>query len=405
MLKKIVMIHHSGISNGGGSRAFLDLNSILSEDYEISNYVPSSPINLYESMVNQGLRVTKFDFKMGKNTYYSGGNSLFNPKFYYHLLNSITQVQYWEKVFIDEMPDLIILNSVVVSNVAKIALKMGIPCVCFVRETMKKSRYQLPNISHRNNLNKCVDVFFLSEYDKHEFSLKNCKGTVINESIDLTTYESKIPLVTETYDNDKTVILYAGGFGKIKGLDILIKSLGYIDKDKFELLIAGNLPKQGGNFLSNIIHFNSQRYMKNIYRLIRKHSLSNNITYLGSISDMSDFYSRGDFLVIPIREPHQCRPIYEIGSQAKPAITPDFECLSEFIRHNQNGLTFRVNSPKSLSVQINHYLDNKDSIGIHGLNNQKNTINFHDQNKIRKNVLDNIDRIVYSNEHSDHIKL
>ncbi len=108
--KKVLLIHHSGLVGGAGISLY-NLWLSLQVEYEVVGYVPDDPPSFMKFLKGKGLSPKIFDYRLGKMTYYSGGNSALAPKFWYHTLHSLTQIKYWENVLESEKPDLVIVNS------------------------------------------------------------------------------------------------------------------------------------------------------------------------------------------------------------------------------------------------------------------------------------------------------
>ena len=108
--KKVMMIHHSGLI-GGGSISFYNIYMELKKKYDVVLYITDDPPDLLNFLRERGIEPRTFSFKLGKLTYYSGGNNLLKPRFWYHAFRILFQIKYWKDVIKKENPEMVIVNS------------------------------------------------------------------------------------------------------------------------------------------------------------------------------------------------------------------------------------------------------------------------------------------------------
>jgi len=398
--KKILIVHHSGLLGGAGISLYhtwLELN----KHYEVSCYIPDDPDELWDFFQKKGLNPKTFDYRLAKLTYYSGGNSMLNPKFWYHSLRLLFHRKIWSKIIEQEKPDLIIVNSIVLCWFGLITKKYK--TLCFVRETIRGNRNNLPNMIMESLLEKFSLVSFLSDFDKKTWNLKKAESNVsynFMESKSYTRKLSKQESCNELRLNPHSFnILFIGGFNRIKGTDIVIDAMSELSDLNINLLIAGNNP---GKFsfgslsqvIQSLVHFRSKWYYKTLQERM---SLGNNeisIYYLGIQKDIRQVFDASDLLIIPMTEPHQARPVFEFGSQAKPVVVSDFKNIREFVEDNVNGLVFEPGNSRDLADKIRILEQNKDLYRILGENNYNNSVNRHELDIVVKGLVDRINTIV-----------
>jgi len=152
-------------------------------------------------------------------------------------------------------------------------------------------------------------------------------------------------------DKDKKYILFfAHEIKKLKGLDILIEALSYIEDESIHLLIAGK-PYQD-NFAS-------------CDRLIKELNLEDRITkytkyILAEERDLLFFSS--DLNVIPYRATYLNSAMLMAMSYSLAVIASDLEGNREMIQEGHNGMLFKNGDAKDLANKIQHFFDNKASL-------------------------------------------
>lgn len=117
----------------------------------------------------------------------------------------------------------------------------------------------------------------------------------------------------------------AARLDRVKGVDILLNAipqvLAVLPSARF--LIAGD----GGE-------------RKRLLALLRKLKLSENVHFLGHISDISSFYSAIDATVIPSRSESFPYSMLESAAYSLPVIAAEVGGIPEFIVHGKTGLLF-----------------------------------------------------------------
>jgi glycosyltransferase involved in cell wall biosynthesis len=381
-MKRIGIIHLSG-SIGGGSVSCYNLVRSLESNYEVVVFCPSEPQDFTLFLKEKKINVVNITSPIGGVFHYSGGPSVFNPAFFKKIYQMVKHGRKIENQIRKEKIDLIIANSLVIAWMSKVARSLKIPSICFVRETMVGTPVNIWNVLNKKYLNQFNAVSFLSNYDLNMFSVKT-KAVVIPDYIDCNenkTIKSKEQLCEEygiPFESFK--ILYVGGMTRIKGIHTLIKSLKYLKKYNFNLVIAGNSLFQydkNNKIISKIYNHIKKMYSNRIEKEVNKFNLEENITKVGIQKDMTSFYNLADVVVFPANVPHQSRPAFEAGFQHKTIVLTNFENTKEFIYENWNGLYFENKNPKDLANVIEKLII--DPIGRRYLeeNNYKNAMSRH----------------------------
>ena len=398
--KKILLIHHSGLLGGAGISLYYTWKA-LAEKYEVSCYVPSDPPELMEFLVSKGLKPTTYSFRLGKITYYSGGNTLVSPKFWYHALRIFTQLKFWKTIIKNESPDLVFVNSKVLCWMGVLFNEMK--SVCFVRETIPGKPKSIMNQIMRRLLDKFSLVAFLSEYDAHQTGLKNALTTISPDFLDVLEYEEiisrekaceKLGLNSEPFN-----VVFVGGKDPLKGLDIGLKAMSRLKDSRIQLIVAGydKIIIHNHGFKGLIEKIKKQKvlkYSQNIDDYIIGNNIEDSVEYIGVQSDMRTVYTASDLLIFPMTKPHQARPAFEIGVQKKTVIISNFPNISEFVVDKKNGLTFKPNDYIELANAILRLKNDAEFRNRLGNENQEYTYKFHTAEYSVKELLSGIDKII-----------
>jgi len=150
------------------------------------------------------------------------------------------------------------------------------------------------------------------------------------------------------------LILYVGNLKLSKGLDLLIDSLGTIQKSPF-------------CFLYTLEHKDVQHddRMKEINEKIEKLSLSNHTQKLGIIESMPTLLASADLLVIPYRDTFgpSDYPLILLEAMASgvPAVGSEVGGIPELIEDNVTGKLVPPNNPLELARAIDSLLEDKET--------------------------------------------
>ena len=398
--KKILMIHHSGLI-GGASMSFYYTWKALSSKYDIVAYIADDPSDFSKFLQREGLRPKLFNFRLAKITYYSGGNRLINFKFWYHAVRIITQIKYWKLVLEKEKPDLIIVNSKVLCWMGSI-LK-DYKSICFVRETIMGSNKNIINKLINKLLEKFTAVSFITDYDLKETKLKKAYSFVTRDFMNIEKYRDKHGKIKACnklkVEHDKFNILFVGGINNLKGIDVALEAINLIKDTNVTLLVAGNSLDTSDNFkfskklMFNIKNIKTISFQQKVYKFIKNNELENVVKFIGVHSDISIPYSACDILILPIKKPHQARPVFEIGVQRKTVIISDFPNIHDSVKNNYNGLTFQPNNSQELADKILLLKNNCEFKKKLGENNYKYAMGNHNQDLVMTKFLSEIEEM------------
>jgi len=393
-LSKILYIHHYwGI--GGAGITLLNYSKIIGKKHDLLIYCPENPSDMFYFLTEHGFKVKKYSKNPGSISYYSG--SRFGKSFFIGLLNIFKNKKYWEDIIKEEDPEIVIVNSIVLSPMGKIIKKYNKKSICVVQETFKDRKISMFNRKLKHLLNEYFDgVLFISKYDLNKAKLNKPIQKVINNFIELDTSnkEANFPPNIPKNRNGKFNILFVGGYNKLKGTHIIIKALNLLkDKYNVKLNIYG-YKKKSLSKIKRYLFFLNDFYVHKIDRFIKKHKLESYIEYHGVTKDLSKAFEENDVLVFPSTKPHQSRPSFEVGLYKKPVIISDFDQTKEFVIDGYNGLCFEPNDYVDLSKKIEQLILDTNLLKQLGENNYSQTMKYHTNYAMENLLLEFIEEVL-----------
>lgn len=392
-LCKILYIHHYG-GIGGAGITLLNYSRILGKGNELIVYCPDDLIDMFNYLKEHGIKVKKYNKKPGWISYYSG--SRFGKSFFLGLLNIIRNKKYWENIIIQEDPEIVIVNSMILTPMGKIIKKCNKKAVCVVQETFKDHKISIFNIILKHLLNNFFDgIIFISNYDLNNARLNKPTQKVINNFVYLDACNAETNFSSESAKNrdEPFKILFVGGYSKLKGTHVIIKALNILkDKYNIKLNIYGYKNKSSSKVKEHIF-FLQDNYVHKIDKYIEKHNLENYIEYHGVAKNLDEAFQESDVLVFPSTKPHQARPAFEIGLYRKPVIISDFDQTKEFVIDGYNGLCFKPNDHIDLSKKIEQLIIDKNLLKQLGENNYTKTMKYHTNFAMEHLLLEFIDEV------------
>ena len=367
--KKVLYIHH-GWGIGGAPISLLNL--ILNLDRKI--YEPivlfthkSEAIDLFK---NEGIE-TLIETKYNKYFQHNKNGKL---KFY-NIYSTIIIFRNWlmigyriaPKIYSEINPDIIHLNSYVLSSWAFGARSFNIPVVCHNREPISKGTLGIRYNFIRYILTKFVNtVISISKDNLNRLDISNC----------ILIYNPVAQSFYQKYKKNEVMkkqILFVGGGHKGKGLNLLLNALKYINSD-IKIVLVGYYPED--NLKNKIIH-------NKFFKFIKKHRKQILLKGVVSQKDMIKNMQNSSLLIFPAVKPHFARPIIESYATKTPVIATDLIGMNEIVEEGITGFLVEPNS-KVIGNFINRIIDDKTKLLKMGENGYKfSKINFTALNSAR----------------------
>lgn len=396
-MARIMYIHQSG-DIGGAGVSLSKVTDMLAEEHDVTVYCPSFPRKLSTFLRSRRIRVVTYDSSIGSIRCHSGSR-LFDIRTLHSLLKIPRSRRFWRDVIEKENPDIVIVNSMILSWMGTLVRESGRKSVCFVRETFKPWS-SLDPLSRfvKERLNDSFDgVFFISENDKE---LLECRAPVVQVIRNTVCMEDYAKQDNESLHNEfglrgsEFVVLFVGGISRLKGTHIALRAFaGLDDLNECRLIIAGSdaPPKRQSSLLLKNRH---ELFLRWVNYFIESRSLQNRVLFAGVRTDIEKFYSSADVLIFPSTRPHQARPVFEAGAARLPVIISDFPQTSEYVKHGHNGLLFKPNDYKDLADKIKIIYDKRELREELGNNNYEMSIKNHSFGKVKPILLDAIDKVL-----------
>lgn len=368
-IKNILFIHHYG-GYGGAGISLINNIEMLKDDYRITVILPSYPDDMRNELLRLNVKVIEFNDVIGTVPIYSGGSDFWKPSMYKSIFKIFGFNKFLNKIIKTDNYDFVLVNSI---TLFWVGFKKNIQFEklgCFVRETRDK-RKKISNILIKKIINKYFSkIFFISEFDKNTYEDRRSKSKyyLINDCM------KKVNFIKSKNKNSLN-LLFLGGYQKIKGLDILLKALNYLNNKDIKLSIAGDTEIKSS--YANKIH-------KSINTLNKK---GMNIKVIGTVKNASDMYNDTDILIFPSRKPHQSRPLFEAGFYKIPVIITENEIVNERIENGFNGFKFEARNFKSLSRKIKLFIKNPNLVNKLGENNYELSLKNHNFEDVKINLL------------------
>lgn len=348
---KILIFHHCD-SWGGAGVSLIDLCVMLKNQNSITVCVPHIKSDVVEELRKlTDINIISIEENMGMISAYNGGPKNLSRTFFKNYFQIFKNKKKIESILNDTKYDVVLLNSITLSWISKIAKNNKLASVCFVRETA------VINVGFKiscMNLQKyCSGVIFISEFDKESIPLRGVHTTVIRDCFDFD------DLVDRKKSNNSFQIAFLGGDDPLKGYSILLGAMKLLENYPIKLVVAGNV--------------RSDLQVQ-----------SGNISYVGKVSDVSNILSESDVLVFPSVKGHQGRPIFEAGAYEVPVIVSDFPQTANEVINYSNGLTFIPNDASDLANKIIWmYYHPKERLSM----GKKNKLNTMENHSIKKNAI------------------
>lgn len=355
---KVLFVHHgSGI--GGASLSLLKLIKNLDTTKFYCKVAFIQKSNVIELFKNENIEYRLVDkYKKYWNHDQVGFIHFWQFhkyfKIYFHWLVNAYIIA--PRIYIEENPNIVHLNSYVLSSWAFAAKKNNFNVVCHVRETFSEGYFGLRAKLLRKILYDSVDQFIsISINNANKLNLLN-KTKVIYNFIEIPEQNS-----TEFNFNERNfTVLFLGGMEKDKGFFTVTNSLKLLDKN-VTVQFAGSM---SDSFRKTDIRSRTKKLLKRIlmhknFKALSVIHKSTGTEVIGLVPNINQCLKQCHVLITPFTVSHFSRPAIEAFANAKPVIGSDVEGMGEIIDHNINGLIIEKNNPKALANAINYLNRNR----------------------------------------------
>ena len=180
-----------------------------------------------------------------------------------------------------------------------------------------------------------IELIKNSKVDEHKIKVLYNFVDLNKINPNIKNYDITIKAKEVGIDKDYFVIGFAGRLNRIKGCDILIKSIPYIKIQNIKIMIAGDGIER-----------------KQLDKLSKDLNLKDKIIFLGYVNNIEEFYNIIDYLVIPSRSESFGLSAIEAQASGTPVIASSIKGLNEIVLDKKTGLLFQPENEKDLAEKI-----------------------------------------------------
>ncbi|MGO4347331.1 glycosyltransferase family 4 protein [Paenibacillus sp. MCAF9] len=401
-MKNILLVHHWGSIGGAGISLLHIVRAIDKSRFKITVLCPDFP----NSEMIRLLEKEKCEVIVSRTSpkifaHYNGGIpnaiSLSTIRNGIEILNDIKRINKYIK---DIDPDIVAVNSMTLFWIGRLAKKMNKKTVCFHRETYQKGLFGTRSKIIKYGLSKWFDkIAFISWNDFYETGSTQASKKVIYDRVDVSSfnnkYEKKNAKELLGLDQNKKYVLYLGGLSALKGSDVIMEAMVYVDDLDVSLIFLENikyiekLSFKDSHRIQDKIKYIFQMGIKiktlNIYS---KNNLENKILFMNKTASPELYYQACDLVVFPSTKAHQSRPIYEAGIAKIPILITDFHQTKEFADNEITAITFENKNSNELAKKIVGITSGEIDVNTIVDNNYQKSMQNHDLNTLRVELND-----------------
>lgn len=392
-MKKILLFNMASTIGGAGISFLHYLNNIDRTEYEVVVYNNANYPDIADAIEGMGIRTIRAYNSPVVFSHFSGSNAAaFSPlkvlNFFSVIRDSRRVARYIDK----EKPDIIIVNSMTLFWIGRLAHKRGIRAICLHREVYPKGLFGLKTKLIKHCLDRWFsDIAFISKHEERETAATHARTCVIYDKVDLDKYRNtddketirkRLGLHIDAY-----LVLYVGGIAKLKGAHTMIDAMNFIDNSNIKLVFLQCPEPPKKKKLKEYLTPKAMLklllgldYASKIGRCYAKCKNKQSFIFKPGTPTIEDYFASCDVVVFPSVAPHQARPVYEAGAAGIPVIISDFPQTAEFVADNVTGFTFKPKDSKALAKRIMWVYEHKDTEMLHEVlrNNYSNTVKNHD---------------------------
>jgi glycosyltransferase involved in cell wall biosynthesis len=402
MRKKILIIHHSGRIGGAGISLLHILEALKENSRDIIVYCPNRPDHMINEIKKIGYECISNPSNIPTIEHYSGSDrSILSYWTLRNLINLLTKRDEIKKMIRTISPDIVIVNTMTLCYVGKIAKSMGIKTICFHRETYAKGWFGIRSKFIKRSLSDDFDkVVFISRFDSMESGNLSSDTSVIYDKVKLDEFDEESHNSNSLkLSNGIINVLYTGGMSALKGSHILIEALAKCNSNIHLTFLQYDGVKHKKSISNYPELKNKLRFLfgkdqtATVLSLIDDYGLWDRVHFYPVTNNVSTYFKDCDIVVFPSTSAHQARPIYEAGAAHKPIIITDSENISEFVSDGENGFVFKKGDSVKLAYLINKLSVDAELRNDMGRKNYLKAVNNHDFSKLKNELLNVIEGI------------
>ena len=411
-MKKILLYNMASTIGGAGISFLHYLNNIDRTQYEVVVYNNANYPDIADIIEGMGIRTIRANNSPVVFSHFSGSNGVsFSPIKVLNCFSIIRDCHRVSRSIDEEKPDIIIVNSMTLFWIGRLAYKRGIRAICLHREVYPEGTFGLRSRLIKYGLDRWfTDIAFISSHEETETAATHARTCVIFDKVDLDIYRNTEDRKTVRkrlgLPIDAFLVLYVGGIALLKGAHTMIDAMNYIDNSNIKLVFlqCPEPPKK-----KTLKDYMSPKAMLKLLlgldyaaKVGSCYANCNNkqcLIFKPGTTAIQEYFAACDVIAFPSYAPHQARPVYEAGAARIPVIISDFPQTAEFVTDGVTGFTFKPKDSKALAKRIMWVYENKDTDELRQVlkNNYSNTVRDHSTSTLReeiKSLLDEPDAAV-----------
>lgn len=257
-------------------------------------------------------------------------------------------------------PDLVHLNSVVLSPSAHALHAAGIPFVWHVREHPPHESVPWRTRLVGQMLERWPgESIFISEGDRQAWT-NGRTGRVVYDFVDFSRFDRSIdghPVREELGIAPKApTVLYVGGYSELKGARPLLEALAQV-RDRVpdvRCIAPGAIYPQTAGLALKVARtllplVGTGTHVQRMDQLVTRLRLDDVLVKQPFRTDVERLCAAADVLVFPATAPHFARPIVEAAAMGKPSVASDLPGAQEIIVRGKSGLLVPSSHPDALA--------------------------------------------------------
>lgn len=266
-----------------------------------------------------------------------------------------------------ERPDLVHLNSLVLTPQAVACRLARVPFIWHVREAAQTGHCGFRRAILRWMVRTLPDRVICICHDNAErLRLPAAKSRIIYNFVDFTKFNRNLDgtriLKELGIRSNKKVILYCGGTSQIKGGYFVPEALRILSKryPDFVCIVGGHMTPPGleGRRLDRLLERRDTPLVQSL-EAFRKLEHDGFAVITGFRTDMPELLSACDCLIFPSPVAHFARPIIEAGAMAKPAIASRLGGVEEVVLDGRTGILVPPGDADSLATALHSLLSDR----------------------------------------------
>jgi len=346
-MKRILMIQHTrGL--GGAAKSMSFIAKALKEagyDVNVVFLFRSEALELYDNISYNVIGLPLFYFNHTAHWVRLRNFYMVFFQLISWILTVFVLAPYW---ILKSNPDVVYLNSSVLTDWSFCCKLLGKPNLVHIREPVSRGYFGLRNGIIKRLLNfSSSKLIFLSKHNYERLNTKKVKSHIVPNYVK----DHKV----NTTDLKKYDLVYVGGRTGIKGYD----------------------------FVKNILRSNAELNIVLLGRynstFLEEFGKLNNVNVVGLTNEPLKYIAQSRFLLFPATSPHFPRPVIEAYSVGTIPIASNLEGINEIIINTKTGFVFEQGNEKDF-WNIYNSLENKD---LHKL--KENGFKFFEENFSVKN--------------------